>query len=172
LYSLISTLEKFSFPDMFLFMKPFTLITKIHLPLLHTGITTLPVSHLLTLLYKIPVIHYTSLQLLMTFYPPHLPPPLDSPPPPTSPRRSSRVRTAPPHLQDHVCNNLHSFTYPSSHYINYNNIYISANHASLFPPYKILSNLLHMLRQVNMVVGNKLCKLSCWHLRKLVLGIL
>jgi len=53
-------------------------------------------------------------------------PPL-SPPLPVSPRRSSRVRNAPPHLQDYVCNNSHSTTYPLSHYIHYNNI--STNHA-------------------------------------------
>ena len=47
---------------------------------------------------------------------------------PVSPRKSTRTRNAPFHLQDYVCNNSHTSTYPLSNYISYNNV--SANHAS------------------------------------------
>jgi hypothetical protein len=55
-------------------------------------------------------------------------PPIHNDTPHASPRRSTRVRNAPSHLQDYVCNSSSTSTYPISNYISYNNV--SSNHAS------------------------------------------
>ena len=60
-----------------------------------------------------PLIHYT-------------PPP--SPVPPIIQRHSTKNTTAPSYLQDYICNNIHAFTYPISHYVSHHQI--SNNHSS------------------------------------------
>ena len=147
---------------------------KIHPPLLQTGITILPASHLLLILHKMLATMFIFLLSLMTFSLPHM-----------------------SLLHHHLLMNHHLYLFLPGVQIElelplfiykimsaimfillltlYHIISITITFPlimlPLFPLYKLL-NLLHMLRQASKIVGIKLCKLSYWHLRKLVLGIL
>ena len=74
-----------------------------------------------------------------------------SPTIPISHRRPTRIRTAPSHLQDYVCNNLQSSTYPVSHYLTYDNL--SANHASF---------ILSLQSHLEPTTYVKVSKHECW----------